>query len=231
MKTEKIISRFCLAIVVFAFLLPGLRVSPQTVGQIRHYDHGLQISTSSPKMGFYPINRFAGIPLSELQQYTTFSTATLPASQDTNGNWGTAVDDLQLSLRFRDKQYSTNSPVPAIIILRNLSWTNRFLGWRNALPDHGYEFILRNGTNVIRWRRQQNPPPIIVDWNDGSINTDPYQSWASAHCEELTVVDLRQFFDLSHADSYSLQVQIQIPTSDGKGIANLFSGVATFQEH
>ena len=58
---------------------------------------------------------------------------------------------------------------------------------------------------------------------------DPYSYVAEPKTEGLTIVYLNRFFDLSQPGEYSLQVQIQVPTADGKGTTNVVSGTAKFE--
>jgi hypothetical protein len=228
MKIKITSAQFIWLLVLIAGLAYCSSSHSQSTGiLLQHHDHGFEMSAPPPATNLYPTTQFAGINLNEVNDYRKISAATLPAEQDPDGNWGKAVADLQLSLRFRNKQYLKNESVPALIVLRNLSWTNTPLWWRNALPDHGYEFTLSHGTNIWHWTRPQNPPPKITNWNDGTRNTDPYRSWLSPHRQELTVIDLKKFFNLSELGEYSVQVQIQVPTSNDK--TNIVSGTATFQ--
>jgi hypothetical protein len=80
--------------------------------------------------------------------------------------------------------------------------------------------------------RPQEPLPKLEPQDDGFEfyeRTDPYRFRMEAHVQELTMVGLEQFFDLSKAGNYSVQVQIHIPTADRKGETNLISGTAKFE--
>ncbi len=151
----------------------------------------------------------------------------LAAEQDTNGNWGLAMDGMQLSVRFRKVKFIQGELVPAYIILRNVGVERR--GWdRNALPDNGYQFTLQQGTNISTWfRPKQESVPMI--FSGGMNEGDPYRYIAYPHTQGLTVVYLNRFFDLNHTGQYSLRVEINVPTMDGKGTTNVVSGMATFE--
>jgi hypothetical protein len=153
---------------------------------------------------------------------------TLPSEQDTNGNWGMPTDGMQLSVRFHQQQFTSGLMVPAYIILRNLGTTNRT--WvRNALPDNGYKFVLRNGTNILTWLRPQSVPPPHTYMIDTGSEEDPYTYIAETHTQGLTIVYLNRFFDLSQPGTYSLQVEIPVPVANGEGTTNVVSGIATFE--
>jgi hypothetical protein len=152
----------------------------------------------------------------------------LPSEQDTNGNWGMATDGMQLSVRFHQQQFTAGQMVSAYIILRNLGTTNRT--WvRNALPDNGYKFVLRNGTNILTWLRPQSVPPPHTYMIDTGSEEDPYTYIAETHTQGLTIVYLNRFFDLSQPGTYSLQVEIPVPVANGGGTTNVVSGIATFE--
>lgn len=183
----------------------------------------------------FPYTRIAGDTQDdEMQYYLTqisehrILPEIMPVEQDTNGDWGVVTDGLQLSLRFRQSEFLQGDMVPAYMILRNLGSTAR--KWlRNALPDNGYQFTLRQGTKVVIWMRPQQkyiPPSYVIG---GREEGDPYWYVAEPKTEGLTIVYLNRFFDLSQFGRYSLQVQIRVPTSDGKGATNVVSGTATFE--
>jgi len=240
MKT-KTASRFLLGLAVLSVVLLNCSRgnSGTTNARFSQYaDHGFQIGVLSAPMptNCYPIRFFAGTGIggeydNYIQRYHnhTLIPETLPVEQDPDGNWGQPVNDFQLSLRFRHARFPKGGPVPALMILRNLSSTNSPRWWRNALPDHGFQFTLHHGTKVLHWMRPQNPPPPNGDWGEIVSNTDPYLCQIMPHVEELTVIDLKQLFDLKRLGKYSTQVQLCMPTSDGKVETNLVSGTATFE--
>jgi len=184
----------------------------------------------------YPYTRIGGDGQGEEFQFYTARVISerksvpeiLPVEQDTNGNWGTPSDGLQLSLRFPQPTFVQTEMVPAHIILRNLKSTGR--KWlRNALPDDGYQFTLKHGTNSVTWSRPQTQP-VYGMTDAGSMNEhDPYRYVADPHTEGLTIVYLNRFFDLSQPGKYSLQVQIKVPATDGKSTTSVVSGTATFE--
>jgi len=183
----------------------------------------------------YPYIRIGGDGEDEEFQYfmrdiskNTTIIETLPSEQDTNGNWGMPTDGMQLSVRFHQQQFTSGLMVPAYIILRNLGTTNRT--WvRNALPDNGYKFVLRNGTNILTWLRPQSVPPPHTYMIDTGSEEDPYTYIAETHTQGLTIVYLNRFFDLSQPGTYSLQVEIPVPVANGGGTTNVVSGIATFE--
>jgi hypothetical protein len=198
--------------------------------------HGVQIGLIPTGTNTYQSTQFAGDCEDEMNYYIVRAQRhkpipeILPAAQDTSGNWGMPTDGMQLSVRFRKHEFLRGETVPALIILRNLGTTTRSW-WRNSLPDLSYQFTVYRGTNVFTWARPQKGKPSRLTMQSGGNGnmTDPYHSSISPHMEEFTGVDINHFFDLSQLGKYSLQVQIQVPTSDGKDKTNIISGVASFQ--
>ena len=226
-----------LAVLSFVLLNCSRSNSDSTKDRFPHYaDHGVQISIFKMPTNCYPIAFFAGTNMTSefdyyVQRFNMHSTISevLPAEQDPGGNWGTPANDFQLSLRFRHARYPEDRSIPVVVILRNLSPTNSPRWWRNALPDHGYQITIQSGTKIFHRMRPQNALPKIVDWSDGSRNTDPYECQIMPHVEELTVIDLKQFLDPKQLGQYSAQVQLSVPRPDGKGETKLISGTATFE--
>lgn len=143
----------------------------------------------------------------------------LPAWQDTNGNWGTQIDGMQLSLRFLHREYLEEEPISALVILRNVGLIPRSK-WR-YLDDSGYQFTVCHGTNIFR-----NIPTSKLPQDEGPRS---YLSIIDSHSEEPAFVDFRKLFELGECGNYSVQAQIQVPASNGKGKTNVVSGIATFQ--
>lgn len=200
------------------------------------YSHGINISKFPTGTNTYPVVNFAGDCEDEMNHYVerarklAFIPEIMPVEQDTNGNWGALTADMQLSARFRKREYIQGDKVPVLVILRNAGETTR-TWWRNALPDMGFHFTLYYGTNTATWFRPQKEKLPRAKWQGGEpfANMDPYYSGSSPHMEEFTGVDINRFFDVSQPGEYSLQVQIQVPTVDGKGITNIISGTAKFE--
>ena len=157
----------------------------------------------------------------------------MPVTQDINGNWGIPTDGMQLSVRFHQAEFLQGDLVPAYMILRNLGSISR-QWWRNGFPDCGYRFTLRHGTNVLTWMRPQQKRLSAQErlergMQDPDLHFDPCDFSAAPKTEDLTILYLNRFFDLSQSGKYSLQVQILVPTSAGKRETNVVSGTATFE--
>ena len=119
--------------------------------------------------------------------------------------------------------------MPAVVILRNLGPLPRGW-WRNALPDHGYRFTVWHEGQVATWGRPQQKPDLAPhDVSNLAPTLDPYGCYLGPKTQDLTVIDLRRFFDLKRHGKYSVQAQISLPSSGGKGEENIVSGVATFE--
>ena len=143
----------------------------------------------------------------------------LPAWRDTNGNWGKPVDNLQLSLRFGHHEYRPVEPVEAQIVFRNLNPIERE-EWSNGQTNGDFQFMLHHGTNVFNYI----PPKEVSDDNPRS-----HIYVLKGHSEHVLFINLRQLFSLDQLGGYSVESQIQVRQSNGKGKTNLTSGTATFQ--
>ena len=154
---------------------------------------------------------------------------TQPASEDPEGNWGRPAGIFQLSLRFRRARYTFGETVPAVLILRNLSYSNTPSWVRNMGPDMGYVLLLNHGGTNSIWFRPQSPLPKRRPSNDDYRHTDPESYSMIAHVGELTVMELNDYFDLSATGIYTLKAQLRVPTDDGRAMTNLFSGIAKFE--
>jgi hypothetical protein len=235
-KSTKIFILLFAGITIFAihpafsqtnYMATNLTVFPSAAGG------GLRFGIQRILTNSYPYTRIGGDnQFDELQDYLSSMVKNkripeiLPAEQDTNGNWGVPTDEMQLSVRFHQPQFIAGQMVPAYIILRNLGTTNRT--WmRNAVPDNGYKFTLRNETNVLTWMRPQSLPNVqeFDSHNEG----DPYSYIGVSKAQGLTIVYLNRFFDLSQPGTYSLQVEIPVPVANGEGTTNVVSGIATFE--
>ncbi len=184
----------------------------------------------------YPFIRFAGAGSERESEIFLFHSPhnqpfseVLPSTQDPTGNWGASINNTQVSLRFRRPEYLKGESVPAVVILRNMGPLPRGW-WRNALPDHGYRFTVWHEGKVATWGRPQQKPDLAPhDVSNLAPTLDPYGCYLGPKTQDLTVIDLRRFFDLKRHGKYSVQAQISLPSSGGKGEENIVSGVATFE--
>ena len=208
---------------------------------------GYKLYAYRPQTNTFPIICFFGenhnyevqVYLARTTSKKEFISEIQPAEIDTNGNWGAMKEEMQVSVRFKEKQFAQGEMVPAYMILRNLSNTNR--AWeRNGYPDCGYIFTLRHGTNMWVWMRpKQTPKPMnIGDTISGHSGDDPpiYRRgddplWfkIQPQTQDLTILYLNRFFDLTKPGKYEFHAEIAVPKLDGSGETNCVSGVATFE--
>ena len=156
----------------------------------------------------------------------------MPFEQDTNGNWGPVTDGMQVSLRFRQSKFTLGEKILACMILRNTTSGSSNQWWRNGAPDFGYQFTLRQGTNVFTWMRPQQKhleAPTGGSRSKYPLGVDPYWYEAQPRTEGLVLAYVNRFFDLDQPGQYSMQVLINMPTMEGKGTTGIVSGTATFE--
>jgi hypothetical protein len=235
-KSTKILILLVVGITMFA-LRPAFcqtnYMATNTTPFIHYTAGGVRFGADPRLTNSYPYSQIGGEDeYNELQLYLSkgfyhkYIPEILPSEQDTNGNWGFPADAMQVSVRFHQPQFFQGQMVTAYITLRNLGNTPR--RWlRNSLPDNGYKFTLKSGTNILLWNRPQSV--LHVSPIDSHNEDDPYNYNGEPHVQSLTIVFLNRFFDLSQPGTYSLQVEIPVPVANGGGTTNVVSGIATFE--
>jgi hypothetical protein len=158
---------------------------------------------------------------------------TLAASQDTNDIWGSETNQFQLSLRFRDSEYTATNVVPAISILRNLDVYPEKLLLTNSGCLY-LTFMVRYETNrVVNERREGRRYPLVAYTDGSSIPSSPHGllEWRwDARSEKELVLDLNRIFDLSHPGTYSVEAicWVYSPATRSR-IYKIASGIASFR--
>jgi hypothetical protein len=147
----------------------------------------------------------------------------LPSAQDPDGNWGAAVDDLQLSIRFRHHEYIAGKPVVALIILRNLSPEPR-ASYLQFNARNNFEYLLHHGTNVYKWSKPERDPTAEL-----SRERPEFPAIIGGHAQTMVLVPIDEFLSLSKPGSYSLAVTRRERLKDRTAFTNIVSGAATFQ--
>lgn len=154
----------------------------------------------------------------------------LPASQDTNGNWGPVTNGLQLSLRFmRHDKLFIGSVMPATTVLRNLEPYIQTLLLTNSLSLY-ISFLVRDTNGYVPERKYEVHYPA-----NGTmpIPALPHglENWIfKARSEKILEVDLNHLFDLSQPGEYSVQAICRVYSPDTKvPIYEVSSGTISFQ--
>ena len=147
----------------------------------------------------------------------------LPASLDTNGNWGQPADGLQLSVRFHRREFLPGEPVNAMVLLRNVDTAPRgmyFRCYQKLQPSKNLSYVLRSGTNVSNWN--WIAPPIPVE------DRHPFDSrLMEPHSQMAFFVRPDLIFDLSKPGEYSIQVtRAEIPRSSWVHSTNVLDTAA-----
>lgn len=154
----------------------------------------------------------------------------LPASQDTNGNWGPATNGLQLSLRFpRHDKLSVGSIVPAATVLRNLQPYTRTLLLTNSLSLY-ISFLVRGTNGRVPERKYEVHYPVTGTMPIPSL-PHGFVCWEfEAKSEKILEVDLNKLFDLSQPGNYFVQAVCRVYSPDTKApIFEVRSGAVSFQ--
>ena len=153
---------------------------------------------------------------------------TLPSELDTNGNWGTETNGLQMSLRFRHKQYTIGDQVPAVIILRNLQPNTRILLLTNSSSCH-FTLLLRYGSSQFLPEKEDQ----IIERRHYYVPLSGVPSGISktefaGKSEKMVALDLRRVFDLNQAGSYKATAICWVYSSDTNVLYEVESGSASF---
>ncbi|HUA66047.1 MAG TPA: hypothetical protein VME24_09375, partial [Alphaproteobacteria bacterium] len=212
-----------LAFAIFA----ALPIKAQTDGLA---SHGLRTNTFS--LSQYDVRDETGEEVSYYMNCAIHRIAMpeiLPANLDTNGNWGSATNGLQVSLRFRKREYSIGEMIPAITILRNLE------GYPQAL-------LLTNSPSffvglTVLYEENMPVPPLVKHEGRPLTNVSPMPSpphgllnWKfDASSEKEIVLDLNRFFALTNAGSYTVTAVCRVYSPLTKSPAyEVLSGSASF---
>jgi hypothetical protein len=116
----------------------------------------------------------------------------LPWEQDLRGNWSSALNGLQLSLRFEKEEFLAGEPVIAILLVRNVS-ENEIMIRDSGFPQHSSmgKFTIVNSAS-----RQVLPAMHTLYY--GSIKGVSLSPKAQDRYE----INLEEIFDLSKPGSY-----------------------------
>ena len=144
---------------------------------------------------------------------------TLPAAQDTNGNWGEAIDGMQLSTRFRHREFLVGEPIMAVVMLRNLSSQPRAI----KLTQYTCKVTLFESTNTSTYWKPKPPR------NMSAPDSGEYWDSIKTRSEGSFLMNISRYFDMTNFGKYSIQLQLEEPLSDGKGVTNIISGKAAFE--
>jgi hypothetical protein len=155
---------------------------------------------------------------------------TLPATEDTNGNWGPVTNGLQLSVRFtRGGKYTIGDIIPVMVVLRNLQPSVRTLLLTNS-SSLFMGYALR-GTNGYLPKRKGEGRPRMTDYASMPSPRYGLSNWTfNARSEKVVVIDLNKFFDLSQPEEYSVQAVCRVYSPATKlPLYEVSSGTTSFR--
>jgi hypothetical protein len=159
-----------------------------------------------------------------------------PAEEDPEGNWSFVSEQMQVSCRPCKPAYAVDELIDMIVLVRNVSDTNRYALFPGAGPplfqisltDEGNQPVSElNPSSPCFARKPKNP--FRPNESLGPFN----QIMVPFHIEPRTqlaaILPLHQFYDLSRPGRYFVNVGIPVPRLDRSGTNELMSGNAMFQ--
>jgi hypothetical protein len=161
--------------------------------------------------------------------FIAFATGVLTAStnQVPGVQWGAPREGFQLGMRFERNDFVSGEPIPAKILLHNLTATHiqvdaSVSGGPNAFYD-GYDLSVLKGTNVLPSLVHRTNDP----WAGGSGSV---RSWGIAPGEVgEREVQLSKEYDLKSQGTYMVTASRKVPRLHGKGEVEITSGRSTIR--
>lgn len=142
-----------------------------------------------------------------------------PAELDPEGNWGLFGYDCQVSLRFEKPEFSTNEPITATLIVRNVGTNECTFCFKPF-----FTFNIANSISII------NPQGTVLERSDlplmksgrlsrivNSTGHDWY--WLGPGTQNKFKLDLKSHFDLPPG-RYVVYGQVQLQDSETKIFSN-----------
>jgi hypothetical protein len=160
----------------------------------------------------------------------------LPASLDFKGHWGTPVDGLQVSLRFRRSEFLKGEEMPGVLIIRNLEPAERIFSITNGSGFYrGMSCTIICGTNGHVSLRAEEYKRFEKPDQDFSVQPTPIVGITrgfdlGSNCERIVILDLAKVFDLSKTGEYSAQARFPVFTvADGPAAFEVTSAPVKFK--
>jgi hypothetical protein len=143
----------------------------------------------------------------------------MPESMFTNGNWGTEVEGVRVSLRFDKETYRVGEPIIATVIVRNTllrNVTNKIVHTAMTYP---LPYSIINTLNNTQVKKIDPLEPIFGETMTGSL-----PAGMQDRLRELfgTKYDLRK-------GTYTVQLTLEVRRTDKPGYAEVKSAPATLK--
>lgn len=154
---------------------------------------------------------------------------TLPADQDTNDLWGPPTNGMQLSVRFRNNEYTVSEGIPVISILRNLEPYSRTLTLTDS-PTYYVTFLVNYGTNGLLPERKFKEYHL-EDYSDMPSPPSGYFAWGwTGRSEKELVLDLNGHFNMDKPGNYFVRAVCRVYSPTNKmPLYEISSGTASFR--
>lgn len=142
----------------------------------------------------------------------------LPAELDIGGNWGSAVEGLQMSVRMEKQSFARGEPVMAIVLLRNT--TDERKTWHGVFgSERDFQYAVMDDRGFPIPRRDADRP------YSGSSKSDSLEP----RTQRRYRVDLGAMFDLKAAGGFSVSLNRSVWQAGVAEMRSMTSGAAFFQ--
>jgi hypothetical protein len=147
---------------------------------------------------------------------------------DPNGNWGTPSEGFQMSFRLPKTEYVTNEPIPAVLIIRNITQEDLCFTMFHFPADFDI-LVFRDKQQISRKDEPKNLTPLQKSIRIVSHNAYPY--FVHQYTQKKTLFQLREMFDLSVPGDYSVYSTRRVGklATPGTGSAEVISRTARFR--
>ena len=196
----------CMAVIIYG--IAGGGIQAQTSGSISHRSgttnsipENLFLTDDGFVFGYrssQPGQRFVSIPKIEEAEKSPESR---PADRYPQGNWGDAVDGIQVSLRLQSSTFTNGESITPVMLVRNV--TNRVV--THYWPS--YVVISRNGKAL---KRKGNGAIEITAWPFTNLLPQTQHKYSET---------LNPQYDLTENGEYTLQAVCKEPAAKSKSIS------------
>lgn len=152
-----------------------------------------------------------------------------PAKDAPEGNWGSAVEGFQLSLRLDKKSFTNGEPITACVILRNVSGTTRGYPYEFTPDEREITFVLLRGEDRILGKYDIKPDATFVEKLRAIRTGHGWVRESPPGTQHKTLVNLSSYFQLTNSGDYVVQAKREIVPGQLAGATSVASGKVFFQ--